>query len=143
MKKIIIAILFVVSLSTNAQTVQQVKDLIDLNLASNTNISAETLRGVQYALADFTQTALPLAKGSFVVGDHDAIDKLYLINIPNVGTSDYYIVGSIRSNSANYDNDNDILWVWREPNPTSFKIALREVSKNVQNITFYWQIFKN
>jgi hypothetical protein len=67
-------------------------------------------------------------------------DVIKTIIIPNVGTSNYYVIGSLQSKSANFDNDNDVIWSFKDPTSTSFKIALREVAGQVQNLDFHWEV---
>lgn len=82
------------------------------------------------------QTISYLYKGTFAIGDNPAVDSLITINFPNVGTNNYMVVGSMVSVSSNYNLDNDVFWMIREKSNTSFKITLREVSNNLQDLIF-------
>ena len=82
------------------------------------------------------QTISYLYKGTFAIGDNPAADSLITINFPNVGTNNYMVVGSMVSVSSNYNLDNDVFWMIREKSNTSFKITLREVSNNLQDLIF-------
>jgi hypothetical protein len=123
-------------------TYTEVQDKIILNLADFSNIVPEKHREVEQMLLDYIEQNLPLYRGSFIIGDISGSDQIFNITFPSVGTSEYYVIGSIKSNSSNYDADNDVIWVWREPTTVGFKIALREVSGNIQNLTFYYEIKK-
>lgn len=123
-------------------TYAQVQEKINLNLADFSNIVPEKHREVEQILLDYINENLPLYKGSLVIGDVSG-DQIFNITFPDIGTTDYYVMGSFKSNSANFDADNDITnFVWRELTTTGFKIALREVSGVVQNLTFYYEIKK-
>lgn len=119
----------------------EVQDKINLNLADNSNIVPEKHREVEQILLDYINENLPLHKGSLSIGDVSG-DQIFNITFPDIGTADYYVIGSLKSNSSNYNSDNDVIWVWRETTTTGFKIALREVSGVVQNLTFYYEIKK-
>lgn len=123
-------------------TYTEVQDKINLNLADFSNIIPLKHREVEQLLLDYIKENIPLHKGVVLSFDPDPTDSLTTVTIPNVGTADYYVIGSFKSNSTNYDLDNDVMWVWREPTATSFKIAIREVSGNAQNLTFYYEIKK-
>lgn len=122
-------------------TYVQVQDKINLNLANFTNIVPEKHREVEQMLLDYIKENLPLHKGSIAIGDV-AGDQLFTITIPDVGTSDYYVLGGFKSLSSNHIIDNDITWVWRETTSTSFKISIREFTSDYQNLTFYYEIKK-
>lgn len=123
-------------------TYAQVQDKINLNLADNSNIIPEKHREVEQILLDYINENLPLYKGSFVIGDVAGSDQLFNVTFPDIGTADYYVIGSLRSNSSDYNSDNDVTWVYREPISTGFKIGIREISSQQQNLTFYYEIKK-
>jgi len=120
---------------------ENVQDKINLNLADFSNIIPAKHREVEQLLLDYITENLPLYKGSVAIGDVVG-DQVFNITFPALPTNLYYVVGSIKSNSTNFDADNDVIWVWREATTTGFKIALREVSGVPQNITFYYEIKK-
>lgn len=122
-------------------TYAQVQDKINLNLSDFSNIVPIKHREVEQLLLDYIKENIPLYKGSIAIGDVTG-DQLFTVTIPNVGTTDYYVIGSMKSVSSNYDNDNDITWVWREQTSTSFKIAVRDFSGSSQNLTFFYEIKK-
>lgn len=116
------------------------QELINTNLATASEITAEKHREVETELLNLIRTAFPLAQGVYNIGDSPALDTIYTITFADIGTSDYYVIGSFKSLSSNYNDDNDIMWVWREPTSSSFKLAIREVAAVAQNVSFYWEI---
>jgi len=77
-----------------------------------------------------------LLKGNYHLGDVPATDGIFTISFSTVGTSSYMVVGSLVSEGDDWNNDNDAFFVIREKTATSFKIALREVTANTQNLSF-------
>jgi hypothetical protein len=77
----------------------------------------------------------PLASGVVSIGDV-ADDRMVPIYFNNVGTSSYIVVGNLVSQSGNWNNDNDILWMVANKSPTSFWLLMREVSRDIQNVRF-------
>jgi hypothetical protein len=143
MKKIFIILILLVGLSVESQTVESVQTLINTNLASGTSITAEEHREVENGLLSLItqmKTQLPLAKGTYSIGDVSTTDLSYTITFPDVGTNNYYVLGAFKSKSSNYNNDNDIVWVWKSPSSNSFIIGVREVAPNTQNVDFVWEI---
>jgi hypothetical protein len=85
-----------------------------------------------------------LHQGTFNIGDTITTDSLLQINFPDIATSNYMVFGSLVSKSSNHVNDNDVIWVVREKNTSFFKLSLREVSNDIQNLDFeYMLIPKN
>lgn len=123
-------------------TYEEIQSLINSNLADFSNIVPEKHREVEQALLNYIEDNLPLRKGSLFIGDIVGTDRIVTINFPNIGTSNYYVLGSLRSNSANFDSDNDVFWQFRETTATSFKLTLREVAGVSQNLTFFYEIKK-
>lgn len=80
-----------------------------------------------------------LKKGTVSVGDI-AADKLITISFTSIGTNNYMVTGSLVSLSANYNDDNDVIWTVRNKTSTSFQLCLREVSGNNQNLNFDYVI---
>jgi|TARA_R110000782_G_scaffold165552_1_gene257453 hypothetical protein len=126
-----------------ALTIAQLRSLVTLNLADNSDILPIEHREVENELINFLEVMnsfLPLATGVYSIGDVNGTDIVRTIIIPNVGTSNYYVIGSLQSKSVNFDADNDVFWQFKDPTSTSFKITLREVSSNVQNLDFHWEV---
>lgn len=81
-----------------------------------------------------------LAKGVFTIGDSPATDSIITVPIQDVGTNNYMVLGSMVSKSSNYNSDNDVIWSIREKRNTSFKITMREVSANLQDLDFEYML---
>jgi hypothetical protein len=126
-----------------ALTIAQLRSLVTLNLADNSDILPVEHREVENELINFLEvlnSKLPLATGVYNLGDVNGTDVIKTVIIPNVGTSNYYVIGSLQSKSANFDTDNDVMWMFKDPTSTSFKIALREVAGQTQNLDFHWEV---
>jgi len=78
----------------------------------------------------------PLLKGTVAIGNVTASDQLITVSFATLGTANYIVLGSLVGVSTNYNDDNDVIWSIREKSATSFKLALREVSGNTQNLSF-------
>ena len=77
-----------------------------------------------------------LKKGTYQIGDLKSVDELRTVSFDNVGTNNYMVIGTLVSNSSDFDRDNDVFFVIREKTDSSFKLGLREVSGIVQNLSF-------
>jgi len=84
---------------------------------------------------DTIKFLLFLRKGTVTVGNID-IDKIITVSFASVGTANYMVNGSLVSKSTNYSDDNDVFWMIREKTATSFKLCLREVTGETQNLDF-------
>ena len=122
-------------------TYQQVQDGFNLDLQDFSNILPEKHRDSEQRMLDYLFQFVPLHSGSFHLGDVPE-DNLYNISIPDVGTSNYYVIGSLRSNGASYNNDNDVIWCFRNTSATNFQLAIRAISNNPQDLTFFYEIKK-
>lgn len=123
-----------------ALTPIQIQTLIDTNLADASNIAPNRHREVEYEILNLIKSIMPLAKGTFVLGDLTTTDGIIQINFPNIGTSDYMAAVYPVSKSANFSLDNDVFLSTREHTSTSFKVCLREVTNNVQNLEIDWEL---
>jgi hypothetical protein len=137
-------------------TITQIKALVNQNLASDSDITAEKHRAVEIELLNCLETQelalknlsdqlknlAPLAKGTFVMGDLNGADAIYRIDFSDVGTDDYMVDLSPVSKALNWNNDNDVFFMTREHNSSFFKIIGREVSGHFQNLSIDWRIFK-
>jgi hypothetical protein len=123
-------------------TKAEVQALIDLNLATASNITAtehrEALTEVLNYASKFDNI---LATGTYVVGD-TTTDSIKTITFPTVGTANYIVTGSLVSKSVNFDTDNDVIWMVKDKTATDFKLCLREVSANGQNLDFDYILIK-
>jgi hypothetical protein len=80
-----------------------------------------------------------LRKGTVTVGDV-SVDKIITVSFASIGTANYMVTGSLVSKSTNYSDDNDVFWMVREKTATSFKLCLREVTGETQNLDFDYVI---
>lgn len=140
MKKYFLFIIFLLTISVQSQTIQDVKDLINTNLASGTKITAEKHREVENAIVSLIENKIFLYKGNHFVGDPTSSDSFQTITFPSVGTSNYLVVGSLVSNGSNYDDDNDVIWSIKDKTSTSFKLLLRELAARTQNLNFNYAL---
>ena len=126
-------------------TKAEIQALIDSNLASGSSITALKHREVETALLDYIDNAIafkPLLTGNYVIGDANPTDSTRTITFPDLGTSNYMVLGSLISLSSNFDDDNDVFWMIKNKTSTSFDLLLRETSGDTQNISFDYIIFK-
>ncbi len=124
-------------------TYTEVSDLITENLNGDPKIVPVKHREVEFALLNYmedikTKSLYPLHKGSVTIPDPGTDDRT-IVTIPNVGTSNYVVYGSLKS-LGYWNTDNDVFWTWGEATPTSFGLYLREVVGNVQNLEFNYFI---
>lgn len=95
------------------------------------------------AAKDFIKNKPPLnnylMKGTVTVGDI-GYDKIQTVSFPTVGTNNYMVVGSLVSQGANWNADNDVFWMIKNKTNTSFSLLLREVTKDVQNLQFNYAL---
>lgn len=82
-----------------------------------------------------TKFLLFLRKGTVTIGDVIG-DETRTVSFASVGTANYMVNGCLVSKSANFDNDNDVVFMVREKTATSFKIVLRDLNGSVQNLDF-------
>jgi hypothetical protein len=120
-------------------TLTELREFSTLKLASASDITAEEHREVNNAIFDFLQTILPLATGTASIGD-SSTDSIVTVTFPDVGTDNYRVLGGLKYAGTNYNISNDVIAMTGEYTRTSFKIALREVSANIQNLSFDWEI---
>jgi hypothetical protein len=76
-----------------------------------------------------------LLKGSYNLGNPVAND-IRTISFTSVGTASYMVVGSLVSKGANFDFDNDTIWMVREKTATSFKLVISENAPSDQDLDF-------
>lgn len=81
-----------------------------------------------------------LYKGEYNVGDVESNDVDRTVSFPSVDTSNYIVVGSLVSLSGNFNTDNDVIWSVKSLSEASFRLILREVSGNVQNLVFKYAL---
>jgi hypothetical protein len=69
-------------------------------------------------------------------------DGNWTVNIPDQGTDNYRITGTLVSYGDNWGDDNDVIWMIRNKKNTSFELLTREVSGNRQWLYFDYVIIK-
>lgn len=121
-------------------TLTELRELSNLKLASGIEIPAEDHREVNNAIFDFLETMLPLASGTFEIGDVTTLDNIRTVTFPDVGTSNYRVSGGLKYAGTDWNVSNDVVSMTGEYTQTSFKIALRELGNNTQNLSFEWEI---
>jgi hypothetical protein len=121
-------------------TLTELREFSNLKLASGSGVTAAEHREVNDAIFDFFQTLLPLASGSFGIGDVTAVDNYRTVTFSDVGTDNYKVSGGLRYVGTNPVINNDVIVVTGEHTRTSFKIGLREVSQDVQHLVFDWEL---
>lgn len=106
------------------------------------DVKVSTPAGVKAAIdAAIDGMVVSLRKSTFTIGNPET-DQDYIIPFPTVGTANYMVVGSLESFAANGNIDNDVIWVVRELQATSFKLSVREVSDSAQNLKFKYMLIK-
>ncbi|MEN9907142.1 MAG: hypothetical protein RLZZ540_283 [Bacteroidota bacterium] len=125
--------------------IQEILDIeteVATKLDSGQAIPAVDLRFCFNKLTLFLKKTSPLASGTFPIGDVSGSDEIRTVILPyDVGTSNYRVEGSLVSKGANYNNDNDAFETIKDKTGTSFKLCLREVSSNAQDLDFEWAIY--
>ena len=81
------------------------------------------------------KTVFFLKKGTATVGDIPASSyKIVTVSFPTLGTNNYMVAGTLVSKSADDFVDTSCTWGVREKTATYFKIWIRELSGEVQNL---------
>lgn len=124
---------------------QEIADLITRNLAGDPKIEPDKHREVEFALLnaimELSQNSITsLKQGRIIIGDANGTDFRWVHTFPDIGTTEYFVIGSIQCVSNNWDNDNDVFWCWGEPTRTSFALYFREITRQTQNINFWYMI---
>ena len=85
---------------------------------------------------------------SFYFGVHNmgngdsAGDSLFTVYIPDQGTTNYRVTGTLVSYGDNWGDDNDVIWMIRNKQNSSFELLTREVSGNRQWLRFEYMVIK-
>ena len=77
-----------------------------------------------------------LYRGSYSIGDITPTDMIRTVTFTNVGTTNYFVVGSLLSTVADWNQDNGVLWTIRSKNTTYFQLLLHELGPATQNLNF-------
>lgn len=122
--------------------INAIQTLVGEILADESEITPMEIRQCFGVMITFLRKISPLASGTFTIGDVEATDVIRTINLPyDVGTSDYRVEGSLVSMSANFNADNDVFEMVREKTANSFKLCLREITKDIQDLNYEWAIY--
>lgn len=117
--------------------------LLTIDMYAEKNVQPDWIQGDD-TKDDFIKnkpaTISYLHKGTFVIGDNASTDSLKTVTFPTVGTNNYMVIGCMVSVGSNFDQDNDVFWMVREKTNTSFKLTLREVAGQVQNLNFEYML---
>lgn len=131
---------------------------IDSKLASESEILASEHREVENAIIDYliqenevlqgqiddliasppTSNAFAV-KGTRIIGNV-ATDQVITVNFTDIGTTNYMVVGSLISNSGDFNRDNDVFYTIISKSTNSFQLGLREISGNLQALSFDYAI---
>ncbi len=84
-----------------------------------------------------------LFRGRHHIGDTNAVSEEIPIDFGiDIGTDQYIIAGSFVSLSADFNIDNNVIWMVREHTGTGFKFMIREVAQSVKDLAFDYVIVK-
>lgn len=126
------------ALSETLNTMAQKLATIDTNakVQVQTDWNATTGLGALLNKPNFSSPFI--YKGVYTIGDVSGSDMIRTVTFPSVGTSGYFVLGSLRSDDSNWDRNNDVFETWGVPTENSFKLYLREVASNVQDLKFHF-----
>jgi len=80
---------------------------------------------------------------SVFIGDIVPVDMSKTITFSTVNTSNYVIIGSLRSISSDWNTDNDVFWMVRAKTETSFTLLFRDILTGViQSLYFDYALIK-
>jgi hypothetical protein len=81
--------------------------------------------------------------GTFMgISDLDGGEN-YTITIPDVGTTDYYVVGSlVANNPSSWGENNNVTWAITNKQTTSFHLIMKEIGGGSQSLRFDYIIIK-
>lgn len=106
------------------------------------------LRGVsthrQLISDNWRPVMYPMLSGETYVGDVGT-DTTFTVDFPDLGLSDYIVIGSFRVNSDSDkpEHNNGITWVVYLQRSSYFKVSTWDRSRNTNNLVFSWAIFPN
>lgn len=125
-------------------TKAEVQALIDLNLASESTITAIKHREVENALLDFMDAfsaSKILAKGTVTVGDVGDPSTIAVTFPSTLADTNYVVSGSLVSN-GNLSDDRNCFWMVRNKTTSGFTLVVQETSRTTQNLSFDYVVFK-
>jgi hypothetical protein len=125
-------------------TKAEVQALIDLNLASESTITAIKHREVENALLDFMDAfsaSKILAKGTVTVGDVGDPSTIAVTFPSTLADTNYVVSGSLVSNGT-LSSDSNCFWMVRNKTTSGFTLVVQETSRTTQNLSFDYVVFK-
>lgn len=93
-------------------------------------------------LDNVPQLLMYLWKGSRYIGD-SWDNSTFNVGFPDVGTTNYFVVGSLVSVGGNPYDDNDVIWTIRDKRSNSFNLLTQEttpVNPPTQNLWFEYAL---
>jgi hypothetical protein len=94
-------------------------------------------------LSDLPPNALTfLKKGSLLVGSIPNTGIQETITFPDLGTDEYYVLGSFKSEPVVGEDvePNSVAWEWRNATATSFDVRATRTLNTPTNYTFYYTL---
>lgn len=82
---------------------------------------------------DYTIRLIDRGRGSGDFGGDDFYDVFFHIPLPPYN---YIVIGQIASEEANWGHQNDVIITVQQKTPNGFKLSVREVSPDLQNIVY-------
>jgi hypothetical protein len=120
-------------------TKAEVQALIDLNLASATAITALKHREVETAILNYIDEQ---GSGILLKGTKANIDVgSYTITFPDLGTSNYTVLGSIFSREAGYGDNDKVSFIIKSKTSTSFIVNVMEYADFNKDLDFEYILF--
>lgn len=83
-----------------------------------------------------------LAQGNKNIGNITSNSFSIIISFEDIGTANYQVLGTICSNSGNFNLDNNVFHNIRNRTSSSFRLCLREMSSDDQNISFDYTLIE-
>lgn len=81
--------------------------------------------------------------GTFDIGDVGVNhDRQYNVAIPDQGTTNYRVLGTLVGYHASWDNDNDTLFIINDKQATSFKLDIKRLASTAHNLKFDYVIVR-
>jgi len=120
------------------------KVVLRLVVPEPVNLTGEGVSGSypNYVIAGANGLNKVLRAGSINVGNVDAGGNLYTATFPDVGTGNYYVMGTMVATSLGSPGlDATTIWVLRERTSSSFSIFVAERGNYTQSLIFEYIMF--
>lgn len=130
----------IVSLSQRLVAVETKLATVEQGAQANVNADWNAADGDAKILNKPDISSPFLLKGNFQFNDVPSTDSMIQVDFDNLGTENYIVCGSLVSKKANYNDDNDVIWMIRQKTSTSFKLCLRELNEITQWLEFNYVI---